>query len=116
MNHSSFEFLLFCLFLLATLPAVGRIGIPKMMALMALLTQFDVALCDSIDEAGWRMASQGGGRLNFLVWPSRLGEEELYSHDHLLASQKRVADELASSQGDGGLGVSHVDDRARCLC
>jgi hypothetical protein len=37
-------------------------------------------------------------------------------NDHLLASQKRVADELASSQGDGGLGVSHVDDRARCLC
>lgn len=32
-----------------------------------------------------------------------------YSHDHLLASQERVADELASSQGNGRVGVRHLD-------
>lgn len=37
------------------------------------------------------------------------------SHDELLATQKRVADELASSQGDGGLGVSHLDDQSISL-
>lgn len=36
----------------------------------------------------------------------------LHLHDHLLATQERVADELASSQGDGGLGVGHLDDQS----
>lgn len=31
----------------------------------------------------------------------------LNSHDHLLAAQQRVADELASSQGNGGVAVGH---------
>lgn len=31
-------------------------------------------------------------------------------HDHLLASQQRVADELASSEGDGAVVVRHGDD------
>jgi hypothetical protein len=31
-------------------------------------------------------------------------------HDHLLAAQKRVADELARSQRDWLLTVGHVDD------
>ena len=31
------------------------------------------------------------------------GERE-FLHDHLLASQQRVADELASPQGNGGVG------------
>lgn len=30
-----------------------------------------------------------------------------YSHDHLLATQERVADELASPQGNGGVSVRH---------
>lgn len=30
-------------------------------------------------------------------------------HDHLLAAQKRVADELARSQRNGLLAVGHVD-------
>lgn len=30
-----------------------------------------------------------------------------HSHDHLLAAQQRVADELASSEGDGGVVVRH---------
>lgn len=33
-----------------------------------------------------------------------------HSHDHLLAAQQRVADELASSEGDGGVVVRHGDD------
>lgn len=33
-----------------------------------------------------------------------------YSHDHLLAAQERVANELASSQGNGGIVVRHVVD------
>jgi hypothetical protein len=35
---------------------------------------------------------------------------EGYSHNHLLAAQERVEDELASSQGDGGVVVGHVVD------
>jgi hypothetical protein len=35
---------------------------------------------------------------------------EVYSHNHLLAAQERVEDELASSQGDGGVVVGHVVD------
>ena len=30
------------------------------------------------------------------------------SHDHLLAAQQRVANELARTQGDGGVGISHL--------
>jgi hypothetical protein len=30
-----------------------------------------------------------------------------HSHDHLLTAQQRVADELASSEGDGGVVVRH---------
>lgn len=37
-------------------------------------------------------------------------QKGFHSHDELLATQQRVANELASSQGDGGLGVSHLDD------
>lgn len=43
----------------------------------------------------------------------RRDEEEKswhYSHDHLLAAQERVANELASSQGNGGVVVRHVVD------
>ena len=37
------------------------------------------------------------------------------SHDHLLAAQQRVADELAGAQGDGGVGVGHLDEyRVSC--
>lgn len=36
-------------------------------------------------------------------------QKQLYSHDHLLASQKRVADELARPQGHGGIVVRHID-------
>lgn len=32
------------------------------------------------------------------------------SHDHLLAAQQRVADELARAQGHGGVGVGHLRD------
>ena len=35
------------------------------------------------------------------------GQGDGYSHDHLLATQQRVADELASSQGNGSLVVRH---------
>jgi hypothetical protein len=35
------------------------------------------------------------------------GPGRQYSHDHLLATQKRVADELASSQGNGAVVVGH---------
>ena len=31
-----------------------------------------------------------------------------HSHDHLLAAQQRVADELASSQGNGAVVVRHL--------
>lgn len=33
---------------------------------------------------------------------------QVYSHDHLLATQERVAEELARPQGNGGLGVGHL--------
>jgi hypothetical protein len=36
------------------------------------------------------------------------GRKGNYSHNHLLAAQERVEDELASSQGDGGVVVSHL--------
>ena len=39
---------------------------------------------------------------------------EGYSHNHLLAAQERVEDELASSQGDGGVVVGHVVDDSLC--
>lgn len=39
----------------------------------------------------------------------RCNQRQLYSHDHLLASQKRVADELARPQGHGGIVVRHID-------
>lgn len=39
-----------------------------------------------------------------------------YSHDHLLATQERVADELASSQGNGGIGVRHLDRLVVSTC
>lgn len=35
------------------------------------------------------------------------GRARSYSHNHLLATQERVADELASSQGNGGVVVRH---------
>ena len=38
------------------------------------------------------------------------GDRVRHSHDHLLASQQRVADELASSEGDGGVVVRHGFD------
>jgi hypothetical protein len=31
-----------------------------------------------------------------------------YSHDHLLAAEQRVADELARAQSHGGVVVGHV--------
>ena len=36
------------------------------------------------------------------------GRQGNYSHNHLLAAQERVEDELAGSQGDGGVVVSHL--------
>jgi hypothetical protein len=33
-----------------------------------------------------------------------------YSHNHLLAAQERVTDELARTQGNGRVGVSHLRD------
>lgn len=36
-----------------------------------------------------------------------VSDSEGHSHDHLLAAQQRVADELASSEGDGGVVVRH---------
>merc|ERR1712000_284358 len=37
----------------------------------------------------------------------RCGEVTGYSHNHLLATQERVADELARAQGNGGVVVRH---------
>lgn len=49
------------------------------------------------------MASQAEKRVQ------ECSQKQLYSHDHLLASQKRVADELARPQGHGGIVVRHID-------
>lgn len=38
------------------------------------------------------------------------GEGGLYSHNHLLAAQKRVTDELARAQCHGGIDVRHLCD------
>lgn len=51
--------------------------------------------------------SRSGGRR---TRAARGGEEGNYSHNHLLAAQERVEDELASSQRDGGVVVSHLVD------
>ena len=42
------------------------------------------------------------------------GTSGKHLHDHLLAAQERVADELASSQGDGGVVVGHLRGCRRC--
>ena len=40
----------------------------------------------------------------------RGSKSRAHSHDHLLAAQQRVADELASSEGDRGVVVRHFVD------
>jgi hypothetical protein len=51
-----------------------------------------------LDRGGGSNAGDdGGGR----------EEEGKYSHHHLLAAKQRVADELASSQGNGSVVIRH---------
>lgn len=49
-----------------------------------------------------------GKALHPTTW--RTGRSKGYSHDELLASQKRVADELASSKRHGAVVVRHGCD------